>query len=652
MSALRLPSSTFGTVHVLVLLGASGASPAQSVTGNPITMEQILVSGSRIEGKPATAGVLSSSDIAALRARNSDTAKLLEGQPGLALRNAGGQSSLPVLHGLADDRVRILVDGVDLVSSCPNHMNPPLSYTTPNDVAAAQIFAGIAPVSLGGDSIGGTIVLDGPAPRFAATDDEFLTYGNAGGFYRSNGDAHGGNVAVGLANEQISLAYSGSLAKADNYDAARSFKPAGPAAVDRGFIAGDEVGSSSYESVQQAFTAAWRHDNHLVDFGYRYQFVPIQGFPNQRMDMTTNRSDLFKVRYRGAYAWGSLESRLHYEHTRHDMNFGDDKQFFYGDAPGMPMESEGRTLGWVIKADIVPNARDIFRVGFELQRYRLEDYWPASGTGMMMAPNTFENINDGERDRYDTFAEWEAAWSPRWTTQLGLRYGAVRMDAGDVQGYSNNDGMGMMLHNYRTESTAFNARNHERSDDNVDLAALLRFTPAVGQVYELGYARKNRSPNLYERYTWSTAGMVMIMNNTAGDGNGYVGDIGLEPETAHTISFSADWHGTADRDWALRVTPYFTYVFDYIDAQRCRSINMMSCGTANQVATNTFVFLQYANDDARLLGVDVSGSLPLLRDTRLGDLRLDGQLGYVDGDNAETGDNLYSIMPLDLRLTL
>ena len=156
-------------------------------------------------------------------------------------------------------------------------------------------------------------------------------------------------------------------------------------------------------------------------------------------------------------------------------------------------------------------------------------------------------------------------------------------------------------------------------------------------MYELGYARKNRSPNLYERYTWSTAGMVMIMNNTAGDGNGYVGDIGLEPETAHTISFSADWHGTADRDWALRVTPYFTYVFDYIDAQRCRSINMMSCGTANQVATNTFVFLQYANDDARLLGVDVSGSLPLLRDTRLGDLRLDGQLGYVDGDNAETG---------------
>ena len=35
----------------------------------------------------------------------------------------------------------------------------------------------------------------------------------------------------------------------------------------------------------------------------------------------------------------------------------------------------------------------------------------------------------------------------------------------------------------------------------------------VGQSYEGGYARKTRSPSLYERYTWSTNGMAMTMNN-------------------------------------------------------------------------------------------------------------------------------------------
>lgn len=32
------------------------------------------------------------------------------------------------------------------------------------------------------------------------------------------------------------------------------------------------------------------------------------------------------------------------------------------------------------------------------QHYTLEDWWPPSGTGAM-SPLTFENINDGKRDR-------------------------------------------------------------------------------------------------------------------------------------------------------------------------------------------------------------------------------------------------------------
>jgi hypothetical protein len=36
--------------------------------------------------------------------------------------------------------------------------------------------------------------------------------------------------------------------------------------------------------------------------------------------------------------------------------------------------------------------------------------------------------------------------------------------------------------------------------------------------------------------------MAMTMTNWFGDGNGYVGNIDLKPEVAHTLSATADWH--------------------------------------------------------------------------------------------------------------
>jgi iron complex outermembrane receptor protein len=37
--------------------------------------------------------------------------------------------------------------------------------------------------------------------------------------------------------------------------------------------------------------------------------------------------------------------------------------------------------------------------------------------------------------------------------------------------------------------------------------------------------------------------MASQMIGWFGDGNGYVGDIDLKPEVAHTVSATADWHG-------------------------------------------------------------------------------------------------------------
>lgn len=628
-------------VALLVACVLSTPLYAQEPNAGTRSIEEIIISASGIRHSPVTT----------LPASTSDTASLLRNTPGVDLRSAGGVSSIPGIHGMSGDRVRTKLDGMDLISSCANHMNPPLSYIDPSNVDTVDVLAGITSVSVGGDSIGGTILVNAAAPEFSSSENTTLTKGQGGTFYRSNGDSYGGNVSATLASKRLSLNYNGATAKADNYKAGSDFKAAGPAAIDRGFLPGDEVGSSYYDSTNQFLSLGLQQQNHVADLKVRYQHISEQGFPNQRMDMTDNKAHSINLGDKATFDWGILESRVYYEKTRHSMNFGDDKQFMYGDAPGMPMETDGKNIGASVKAATLLGSRDIVRTGLEFQAYQLDDWWPPSGTGMMMSPNTFENINNGQRDRYALFGEWESRWSEQWTTILGARAEFVRMNTGDVQGYSNTNGMGMMMHNYLAESQAFNASDRKRDDENLDATALARYAVDPTLTLEAGVARKTRSPNLYERYTWSTSGMSMLMVNLAGDGNGYVGNLDLDPETANTLSATANWHDADRARWDVAITPYLTYVDDYIDAKRCVS-NTAACGPANQTATDAFVYLQFVNQNARLYGVDISGSFLALQHRDFGEFTVSTVAGYTSGENRRTNDNLYNIMPLNAKLSL
>ena len=624
----------------VALVFAPGAFAAEATE---TTLPDVKVIGKRTEPLPALSGsALDETSIIRLRTSTSDTAKLLDSQPGVSLSGAGGVSSLPVIHGMADDRVRVKVDGMDLVSACANHMNPPLSYIDPSSVGSVKVFAGITPVSVGGDSIGGTIQVDSAAPEFAA-DGKTLLKGQAGAFYRSNGNAQGGNLSAAIASEKLSMTYSGSTAKSSNYRAAKNFKAAGLAAAGRGWLDGDVVGSSMYKAENQALGFALRHENHLVELKLGLQNIPYQGFPNQHMDMTGNDSKQINLRYAGQYQWGALEARAYNENTRHKMNFADDKNFY---TLGMPMDTEGKTTGALAKADILLSERDILRVGGEYQRYRLNDWWPPVGTGGM-SPETFWNIKNGERDRLGFFGEWEARWNRQWISQLGVRSDSVKMNTGTVNGYKITGTMGQ----YVAESGVFNNSNRQRTDHNLDLTALGRYTPDNSKAFEFGYAQKTRSPNLYERYTWSTGGMAMAMVNLVNDGNGYVGNLNLKPEVAHTLSATADWHDAAQEQWGLKITPYYTRVEDYIDARRCSSANT-NCNGANLAKTTGFVHLQFVNQSARLYGTDVSGRMLLAKTGDYGSFSMTGVLNYVNGKNQTTGDNLYNIMPLNAKLAV
>ena len=562
----------------------------------------------------------------------SDSAALLNKLPGISSSSAGGVSSLPQLRGLGDDRVKIELDGVSLISACGNHMNPPLSYTDPSQIEELAVFVGVTPVAVGGDSIAGTIVVRSAAPLFAKTD-EWINSGTVSSYYRSNSDGHGFNVGVSAANQTLALRYEGSVATANNYRSAEGFKAAGDAAADRGYLAADEVGSTAFESHNHALRIDSNGDQHRFGLDIGYQHIPFQGFANQRMDMLDNTSYRAALRHSGDYSWGSVNSRLYWENTEHLMNFGPDKQYLYGTANGMPMETEGTSLGLAVDVDYQLSAEQILRYGVELQRYELDDWWEASG-GMMMAPDTFWNIRDGQRDRDAVFAELQSRHSQQLSSLVGLRYERVTSSAGEVQGYNDM---------YAADASAFNALDRSQRDDNIDFSAQLTYIIAPGSEIDLGAARKVRSPNLYERYSWSRNGMAMRMINTVGDSNGYTGDVNLTAETAHSLTADWRWFDSEKQQWAVTVSPFYTLVDDYIDAQLCTAA---SCNNSGD-----FRYLQYANEDARLWGLDLSVQRDL-GGAQFGHWQASATLSYIDAERRDDGDALYNTLPLSANFTV
>src|SRR5450830_188557 len=166
-----LPWSMALALPALSLLCAQAHAADDKVTSLPL----VTVSESKPDSQLTGATVVDKASVSRKLSATSDSASLLSDIPGLSLNGAGGVSSLPVIHGLADDRLRIKVDGMDLIASCPNHMNPALSYIDPTNVGVLKVYAGIAPVSAGGDSIGGTIIAESRAPEFAEPGQAAIT---------------------------------------------------------------------------------------------------------------------------------------------------------------------------------------------------------------------------------------------------------------------------------------------------------------------------------------------------------------------------------------------------------------------------------------------------------------------------------------------
>jgi iron complex outermembrane receptor protein len=573
---------------------------------------------------------LDGKNLNARRFATNDTATLLEGVPGISFYSGGGVSSLPVINGLADDRLKITVDGMSITSACPNHMNPALSYIDPAALSQINVYAGIVPVSQGGDSIGGAIAVKSTPPVFAKPGEGIKTSGNFTAFHRSNGGVNGASLQANAATENFSIGYAGNTVDAGNYKDGN----------------GKEVAASRYKVRNNSLKLATVSGTDLWTVAIGWQDIPFQGYPNQSMDMTSNKSLSINVGYTGNFTWGTLEGRAFRQHVRHKMDVLQDKAAAAGfpvAASYMPMDTDAMDLGYSLLGTVQFNENQIARFGHEFHRYTLDDWWPPLVGSGGMEPNTFWNVNGGRRDRLALFAELDTRVSDKLSTQVGARVEQVTMNTGNVQGYY--DASAPFGDAYQTDAASFNAKDHKRKDLNWDLTASARYVNSSRETYDIGFSRKTRSPNLHERYTWANEAMMAgLMNNWFGDLNSYVGNLNLKPEVAYSLKAGADWHDAERQDWQLKVAPFYTYVKDYINA-----VPNTSSNPYNMSGIMGRQSLTFANQDAYLYGVDVSGKKSLGK--AYGEWAIRAALSYTRGKST-SGDNLYNIMPLNARLAV
>lgn len=589
----------------------------------PVTLQKISVEGDTVN-TDLSADTLAKKQSSTM---SGDVATALKDIPGVSVYEMGSRASLPVIHGMADDRVKIDIDGMTITSACPNHMNPALSYIDTTKIESINVVAGITPVSEGGDSIGGTIAVKTKDPKFADKAGEALISGEVSGFYRSNNQARGASISATAANEKLSINYSGYVEQADNYKNGN----------------GAIVRDTLYKQANHSATLAYKTFDGYIALKLAQSNTDYVGFPNEYMDMLANQSTSGNVIYKGKIGSLFIDANAYRQNTDHYMNK------LIGERTGnMPMYTDAKESGLNVKATLPYSQTQTLKFGADYNRYRLNDWWPEDSVNHMagMSPGTFLNINNGKRDRIGLFSEVVSQWSDRLSSIFGVRYDRVTMNTDDVHGYNGYSGFIGANNNDPVDAAYFNALEHKKVDNNFDITAMGKYVYSKNSDIELGFSRKTRSPNMYERYSWAGSSgiytnpirMDMRMVNWFGDGNGYVGNLNLDPEVANSISATLSLHDSAEKEWGLKLTPYYTKVKDYIDIDLVNT-----SGGIN--------YFQFINTDAHLFGADLSGYTTLSDTVDNGKVTLKGSMSYTRGFR-DNGGSLYHMMPFHAKISL
>ena len=558
-----------------------------------------------IEGTSMRAGTFGTApDSSGLK----DTASLLKRVPGANVNRNGPLTGVASYRGMFGNRINISVDGANMKEVGPNSMDPPLSHIPAPLTGELTVHRGISPVSSGIESFGGSMHAESKKGRFSDTDEIELS-GTASMGYSSVEDGHYGVLLGAIANKNHKAYLSGSKEQGRDYKIRNNQKQR-PTQYDR-----------------EAFTTGYgfQKEGHELGVNYSNNNTGYTGTPALPMDIAYVRGGLYDVNYAWDLGDGyQLRTNVFYQKMRHLMD-----SFTLRTVKMKMLNRTKVEAGGVDLAFDIPFFEGILTSGFNMDA---ANHDAKSEMTMMMSNGASHQMketffNDVERDRYSFYTEWTGSLSDNISLDLGARYVHSRIDSGNVTAR-----MKMIPDDtHQQDAAAFNAADKFRNFNDVDLAAVLRYSISSELEMEVGLARKNRVPTYQELYLWTGSKAV----GGLADGSVYLGDLELDHETAYQFDLGFDWHND-NAYFAPRF--FYQYVDDYIQ------------GVATAEAVAKGADLQWSNISAQLYGVDLEAGY-----TITDNWRVDAGLNYVRGErvNAPTSDSdLYRIAPLNGRMQL
>lgn len=550
----------------------------------------------------------SQSEIQLNQASSPDMRSQLQTLPGLNVNGNGMVSGILQYRGLFGDRIHINIDGNEVAGAGPNAMDSPLSHVIGSLYQTVTLHRGIAPVSVGAESLGGAVEIEEYAFDIN-TSDAWITQGGTTASYFNNDSRALSALLVSSANNMY-VGLSGDLQDGDNSDDGD----------------GREIPSTFYERSAIKLKAGFQSGKHRIDGSVAKRDTNESGTPALAMDIIFVDALWYRLNhtFEVSSQW-KIKTQLFGNQNQHDMNN------FALRLPPMPamfrlnqVESEASGIS---SKSVFTEQDQTFELGAEIyQRQHQSTITNPNNASFIL--NNFSNV---ERDRTSAYAEYTTRTN-HFNWLLGARLSEVATDADAVS-----TAMAMMNPNVASLQNNFNSSQRDKTFSLFDIVGKINVPVSQNWSLTFSAAVKERAPSYNELYSWFPLGVSAGL----ADGRNYLGNLELKKETAHKLDIGLQFQTSSIM---VSTNVFHSDINDYILGTPSDNL------AANNIAMMNGILppLQWNNADATISGVDVYASVRLSEHWQL-----NGTFEYARGkQKSPIEQDLYRLAPMSAFVQL
>jgi iron complex outermembrane receptor protein len=533
-----------------------------------------------------------------------DGADLLRGVGGVTLGRMGGHGLEPRIRGLAEGNLNVQIDGAYVHGGCPNRMDPPSSFASPQAFDEVTVIKGVQSMRFGPGGTAGTVLYQRHVPEFSESTDWRAELATSYGSWHKDPEL-GLDAALGIGG--FFLRAQGGMRAFDSYE------------------------DGNGDTVRSAFES--RHANLMLGYGEATTGQIELGieaartddalFAGAGMDSPEDAADTYRLKLRRSEQWLGLidlEAELYLSGVEHLM---DNYSLRSLTAPmAMRVPSTSDTYGGRASARRQVSDRLLLTLGLEYQDNSREALRFVGSNPDSVAILQSLMWPDATLGQGGLFLEGVQSLGPRSRLLLGTRFDRFTAEASkaDVKPAGMNRSPNQLYELY------YGYQAEDWSDS--EWGGLVRYEHFLMQKLTVfaGASRSTRAADTTERFLGA---------NNMMPAKRWVGNPLLRPARHNQVDLGLASEGQ-EATWS--VTGFVDQADDFIVRDRAH-------GQEGILQSDNATI--YRNIEARLVGIEAEGSYQLSQR-----LRIAGTASWVQGDNRTDDRPLAQIPPLQGRLQL